>query len=90
MFFQRKAEPQPIPVPEPPELKPGECECGHQRCSHLAGKARCLGMFPPNTFDGITEWTHCSCQIYIRKEERDPGGDQTPTPTPAELEKLYG
>lgn len=68
-------------------LKPGKCECDHHRCAHKNGKGRCAGGWPP---DQETDyWTGCSCQIYIPKKD-DGGGENTvPTPTPAELEKLF-
>lgn len=68
-------------------LRPGLCECEHDRSAHVGGKGRCKGSFAPD--EETDYWTGCSCQIYIRDDEG--GDDPIPeTPTPAELEKLYG
>lgn len=70
----------------PEQLKPGNCECGHGRCSHRRGGGRCSGQFPPDK--ETPEWTICTCQIYIRDSDND-GSPEPETPTPSELEKLY-
>lgn len=65
-------------------LKPGECECGHNRCSHKNGKGRCKGIRQYETY-----WANCSCQIYIPKKDDGGDDDTVPAPTPAELEKMF-
>jgi len=67
-------------------LRPGPCECEHDRSSHVNGTGRCKGMWAPD--EETPEWNECSCQIYIRDD--DGGGDASPeTPSPSELEELF-
>lgn len=68
-------------------LKPGKCECDHNRSSHEKGKGKCH-----ITFAADKEYpfgASCACQVYIR--DKDEGGNSYDpgTPSPAELEKLY-
>lgn len=72
-------------------LAPGDCECGHLRCTHDSGKGRCRGSFPPS--DQFKEWTGCSCQVFIQDDEDDDDSDdETPDvptdPEVAELERM--
>jgi len=74
-----------VQAPEPP-LKPGVCECEHDRCNHVGGKGKCTVAYPADL-----EWPDgaiCSCEIYIRDDDND-DGDEPETPTPSELQKLY-
>ncbi len=68
-------------------LKPGLCECGHSRCVHKKGKGRCKGEFAPD--NDTPFWTDCSCVVYIKDDDDDGYDGYQPTPSPAELEKLY-
>lgn len=71
--------------PEAP-LKPGTCECDHERCSHEKGTGRCHVEYPPDK-----EWplgAGCACQIFIL--DKDDGEDPVPeAPTPSQLERMY-
>lgn len=76
----------PAPIPEPP-MKPGKCECGHLRSSHVGGKSACTLAWPPNE-----EWptgSHCSCQVFIPYKDSDGGEGEPETPSPEELERLF-
>lgn len=79
--------PKPKPAPLPAEvLKPGICECGHDRCIHVGGKGRCTAEHPSDK-----EWprgAHCAFQLFILDDDDDDEGEPE-TPTPSELEKLY-
>jgi hypothetical protein len=79
--------PRPIIMQEPePPLRPGTCECDHERCCHIDGKGKCKAEFPPDK-----EWprgAYCACEIFIL--DKDNGSDGTPqTPSPSELEELW-
>jgi ferredoxin-thioredoxin reductase catalytic subunit len=67
-------------------LRPGNCECDHNRSSHIKGKWECKASIPPD--EEFNEWTECACQIYIEDKDND-NGDNDNTPSPEELEKLY-
>ena len=73
--------------PEEP-LKPGVCQCSHNRSTHVGGKGKCKGEFPPD--EEMNYWTDCACQIFIL--DKDNGGDDTPEPSPdpavKELERM--
>jgi hypothetical protein len=72
-------------APEPP-LKPGICECEHERSTHVGGKGKCCAEYPPDK-----EWprgAQCACQLFILNDDDD-GDDDPETPSPAELEWLY-
>ena len=71
-------------------LRPGMCQCGHQRCSHVEGRRECKVQFTPAENGGLG-WTRCACQTYIRDRD-DNGGEPSgdPTPSPQELEKMLG
>jgi hypothetical protein len=76
----------PAPIPESP-LKPGKCECGHLRCSHIGGKGKCTLAWPPSE-----KWLNgsiCSCQVFIPKKDNDNREEEPETPSPEELERLY-
>ena len=76
------------------ELKPGICECDHNRCYHEKGVGRChVNMdhtHKKEDLQGI-HW-RCACEIYIRKS--DSGGDNPPEipddPEVVELKKIAG
>ena len=65
--------------------RPGLCECEHERCAHVGGKGQCSVAFPPDK-----EWpgSRCACQVYIR-DNGDFGSGTIPTPSPAELERMF-
>jgi hypothetical protein len=72
-------------TPETP-LKPGLCECKHERSCHELGKGECHAEYPPDE-----EWPHgarCACQIFILDRDDD-DKDEPKTPSPEELERLY-
>ena len=74
-----------VQEPEPP-LRPGTCECEHERCFHVGGKGRCTAEFPPDE-----EWprgAYCACQMFILDDDDD-GEDAPETPSPEALERLY-
>jgi hypothetical protein len=79
-------------APKPPSLslKPGYCECGHERCMHTAGSGACGVGFPPD--EHKKEWTSCACAIYIYDPDEDGDDDDTPEPEPdpsvKELERI--
>lgn len=82
------APPAPVieQTPEPP-LKPGKCECGHLRCSHVGGKGRCTMAWPPSE-----KWptgSRCSCQTFILDKDDGDDEEEPETPSPSELEELY-
>ncbi len=89
IFWLTPKPPAPVIVaaPETP-MKPGKCECSHERCAHVGGKGRCVAEYPPDKV-----WLNgaiCSCQIYIpSKDDDDDGEDDPETPSPAELERLW-
>lgn len=67
-------------------LKPGICECGCNRSTHVNGKGKCCAEYPPDS-----EWPNgarCACQVYIRDEDND-GGDEPEVPSPSELERIF-
>lgn len=64
-------------------LKPGKCECTHFRCSHNEGRHRCRVVF--KTENGLV--TACACQIYIKYEDDDSGGDDSVKPENGPSEK---
>lgn len=66
-------------------LRPGTCECDHERCCHVKGRGKCKAEYPPDK--ETPYWTGCTCQVYIPDSNSD--GDPDPTPTPSELEELY-
>lgn len=79
--FRKPAQPA-----QPEYLRPGTCECGHDRCSHVDGKGKCCAGFPADK-----EWpdgADCACQIFIRDDDDGPDGAPE-APSPTELEKLY-
>lgn len=69
--------------PQPAELKPGCCECTHQRCCHERGKGRCHAIEPEWVEKGFI----CACQIFIPKKD-DGGGDAPQVPVDPELAEL--
>jgi hypothetical protein len=74
-----------VQAPEPP-LKPGICECEHDRCYHVGGKGKCTVEYPKDE-----EWPNgaiCSCVVFILDDDND-DDNEPETPTPSELEKLY-
>lgn len=77
------------PLPVPPEvLKPGKCECEHLRCTHFNGNGPCSMKWPKSA-----KWPNgsmCACQKYIPKNNDNGDNWEMPTPSPEELEKLYG
>jgi hypothetical protein len=68
-------------------LTPGTCQCSHDRCHHIDGKGKCRVEYPPCE-DHPKEWISCACQVYIR-DDRNGGEQVDPTPSPADLEKIY-
>lgn len=78
LFTRKPAEP----------LKPGICECGHERCCHERGIGRCTVGYPADN-----EWpdgAQCACKVYIFDPDADDGDDDgLPAPSPDELESLY-
>jgi hypothetical protein len=73
----------------PAALTPGDCECGHMRCCHADGRGKCAVAYPPGE-DGFKESTVCACRIYIFDPDGgDDDSEEDPTPSPADLEKLY-
>jgi hypothetical protein len=83
------------PAEPPVLLKPGKCECGHRRCSHVKGVGHCCTGFPPKSTPNPTgEWAECSCQIYVPKHDDNDDADAPEPPVPhltsAELEKMLG
>lgn len=75
-----------VAQPEEPELRPGTCECTHERCAHVGGKGRCAAAFPADA-----EWPKgavCACQMFIRDDDNN-GENDPETPSPKELERLY-
>ena len=78
-WLERKMTPQ-----QAVRLKPGTCECTHGRCGHKDGKYACN-----------VKWNHegrlvrCACLLFILDDDDDNGG-QPNTPSPAELERMYG
>ena len=75
-WFNRKDE----------RLIPGDCECGHERCSHVKGKGRCMAQYPPDS--ECKEWSECACQLYIREDEGE-DENESPTPSPEQLEESF-
>lgn len=69
----------------PAALLPGECECGHNRCSHVDGVGACKAVE-----DEWPEGSACACMIYIRDDD-DEDGNAEPEPDPSigELERIY-
>ena len=65
-------------------LRPGLCECTHNRSSHENGKGKCHA-----TEDDWPDGSSCACQIYIRAEDDNDGDVQPETPSLSELEKMY-
>jgi len=86
MFWNRKPKPEDSPKPLEEIMRPGLCECEHERCCHENGKGRCHAEFPPDEEWPKGAW--CACQIFIR-DDSDETNPQPETPSPAELEKLY-
>ena len=84
--------PPPVPIvqaPEPP-LKPGRCECQHNRCAHIHGKGKCHAGFPPKSErNGSEEWRYCVCQIFIPVDDDNDDEEEPETPSPSELERLW-
>ena len=76
----------PKPVVPTEMLKPGICECEHDRCVHKNGRGKCCGHWPPDKETNY--WTDCSCQLFI-PEKDDDAADSPETPSPSELEKLW-
>lgn len=79
MFWNRKPKVEEV-------MKPGKCECEHERCCHEKGKGKCHASFPPDK-----EWPYgsgCACQVFILDDDDD-AGPLPETPTPSELEKIY-
>jgi hypothetical protein len=80
----------PAPIVQAPEtpLKPGICECGHLRCTHIAGKGACTIHWPPNK-----EWpdgSMCACRVFIPKKNNPPDPQpESPSPSVDELEKMF-
>ncbi len=83
--------------PKVEELKPGICECDHERCHHVGGKGKCRVDVTEETPKELRDqfpqmcWT-CACQIFILDED---GGSDKPPETPidpeiVELKKLAG
>lgn len=66
-------------------LTPGVCMCRHSRNGHVKGKYSCKVQNPPD--QEFHYWSDCACQIYIKDE--DEGGEDTPTPSPDELERMF-
>lgn len=84
-----KLRPEP-PEPPSPSLKPGYCECGHERCCHERGVGACDVLIPAD--EKIAQGT-CACQIYIFDPDEDgDDNDETPEPEPdpsvKELERI--
>ena len=70
-------------------MKPGTCECSHDRCHHIGGKGHCAVGYEPNSEENNTgKWQYCACQIFIRDDDDDED-DEPETPTPSELERMY-
>lgn len=67
-----------------PELKPGICECDHERCYHVKGKGECTVGWPD---DGFEKGFKCACEIYIRDDDSG-GGEDSPEPTDPAVEEL--
>jgi hypothetical protein len=80
--IRKKAEPD-----EP--LKPGTCQCGHERCHHMEGKGKCSVAYRHDS-DGI-RWG-CACQIYIPRRDKGyvdpPPSSPSPSGEVEELERL--
>lgn len=56
-----------MPTPQP--MKPGKCECTHNRSSHENGTGKCVVR--------TAEYAQCACQIYIADVNgRDPELEQ--------------
>lgn len=75
-----------IQIPAPPILRPGICECEHERCAHEFGKGKCRACYPADK-----EWpdgAECACQIFILDEDSD-DDHQPESPSPEELERLF-
>jgi hypothetical protein len=79
-----------VQAPDPP-LKPGVCQCSHQRCAHISGKGKCYAQYKPHSKDNDTDgWLHCGCQIYIPKKDDPPDAQpETPAPSADELERMF-
>lgn len=79
----------PVPEPKPEIPKPGNCECGHLRCTHFNGRGRCASQYPPDAENA--EWRGCACQIFILDDDDDDSDDEPEpiTPSTDELERMY-
>lgn len=67
-------------APAPP-LTPGCCECGHIRSAHREGRHYCQASVGKPGYV-------CACDVYIPRN--DGGNVAVPTPSPEDLERMYG
>lgn len=61
-------------------LAPGECECGHPRCSHIYGTRACVVTCINGELGA-----RCACQIYIPARKAAP---DNPLKNDAEIKRL--
>jgi hypothetical protein len=81
------------PKPKEEALKPGICECGHDRCHHRNGKDNCVVDLTETVSKEMRDakpnsWWSCSCQIFILDEDDDDDDDSPETPIDPELAQL--
>lgn len=92
MSIHSKRQRKPGPETAPSILRPGECECGHRRCSHAKGVGECMALHTADENDKPlpqSEWSGCACQIYIKDDDDDDDSGPDPvTPTIDELERM--